>query len=385
MTGPSFTVLADGTDTDTQSTEQTSESAVPPAAPTGLVAVSHGPDIELTWEPVEGATGYEIYEYDSEEDEIYDLDYTTKTTYTDPDLAGDNIYSYYVTAIGPGGESGYSQMVSAEAYEFELPVPYATVHKGESVTPEYELYASGSIKWTSANPTIATVNQSGKITGKKVGSTTVTATYKEITYNISVSVCDLAIDVSHYQGKINWSLVKSSGVSVAMLKATEGTGYIDPTFNYNYNNAQKQGIKVGAYCFSHATTTAAAKKEAAYVMKLLKKKKGVYAICMDFESSAVIQKTNKDSRIKIINAFKKAVEKKGYKFILYTSSGWVKNYLIPEKLKNMNLWLARYNGGGTYPEYTGPGNIVMWQYGPRKINGIYGNTDANYLYNTKLK
>ena len=398
---PHITAHAEGSDTDPSlTTETSSEETVVPAvsflnAPTGLTTTAkNGNKIRLQWDPVEGAATYVIYEaeYDPDlgepitEDDFYELDETKKTAYNSTDLTGGCFYTYRVAAVDATGTvmSEYTESQPSESYRFKLATPYATMHLGKSVTVSPIKEGSGSVTWSSAEPSIATVTKKGKITGKALGSTTVRATFRDVSIDINVTVTDLAIDVSHYQGKINWDGVRTSGVSVAMFKATEGTAIIDSTFNYNYSNARRVGIKVGCYSFSHATTVAQAKKEAKYVLKLLKGRPLDYPICMDFESLNVINKTTPAKRMKIILTYKKVIENAGYTFALYTGSAWINKYLIPAQLEGVNLWLARYNGGKTYCEYTGPGNIIMWQYGPEKITGISGNTDGNHLYNVPL-
>jgi lysozyme len=74
----------------------------------------------------------------------------------------------------------------------------------------------------------------------------------------------MGVDVSHYQGDIDWEQVKDSGISFAFMKATEGTTFIDDTFAPNLQNARAVGIKVGAYHFMRATTTTEARQEADY-------------------------------------------------------------------------------------------------------------------------
>lgn len=74
------------------------------------------------------------------------------------------------------------------------------------------------------------------------------------------------IDVSHYQGDIDWKKVAGSGITFAFVKATEGETYKDPTFMRNAEGAADAGLLAGAYHFLKATSAAAARREAQFFL-----------------------------------------------------------------------------------------------------------------------
>ena len=97
------------------------------------------------------------------------------------------------------------------------------------------------------------------------------------------------IDVSKWQGEINWSKVKNSGIQFAMLRSSFGWGasYNDNFFEYNYKHAKEVGIAVGAYHYSYATTPEEAVKEADFCYSVIKGKRFEYPIAYDMEDNKV--------------------------------------------------------------------------------------------------
>ncbi|MCR5451048.1 MAG: Ig-like domain-containing protein [Lachnospiraceae bacterium] len=350
-------------------------------APVLTVKEKNGGRILLNWDETEGVVSYTVYraKEDSEDFKIIDEEWDDIEYEDNPSLG--KIFRYKVEAVYEDGSTLLSNEVTAESYKLTVSTPYATMYKGKSVTPRITFKGAGKVSFESDDPSVAKVSSSGKITGKNYGEAFITASYKNTSIDIEVAVTSITIDVSKWQGNINWNSVKKCNVGAAMLKCTQGTYSKDITFEKNYKGARKAGIKVGVYCFSTAKSVSGAKAEAYYLLKVLGKRSLQYPVVMDFENNSTFSSTSKDVRTKMVLEFKKIIEKAGYDFALYTSSGFLYRYFNVNKFSNVDLWLARYNGGGTYPEYTGPGNIIMWQWGPGKIDGIPGNTDMNYDYN----
>ena len=191
------------------------------------------------------------------------------------------------------------------------------------------------------------------------------------------------IDVSKWQGEIDWSKVKAAGVKFAMIRLGYGSADgsacgIDPYFDKNVTNALKSGIDVGCYFYSYATSVAAAKKEAAFVIDVLKKYKGVftYPIAFDLEDNS--QKAlSKTVLTDIVIAFGDAIEKAGFYCSLYSNPSWLKSYLDADSLKRFDLWLALW--ADTPKSYTG--TFGIWQNSSKgSVNGINGNVDTDYAY-----
>ncbi len=175
------------------------------------------------------------------------------------------------------------------------------------------------------------------------------------------------IDVSSYQGNIDFKKVKQAGIEVVYIKATEGTYYIDPYLEQNYRRAKENGLKVGLYHYVTARTEAAARREAQYFVAKVSGKNIDCKLAMDFESFGNL------SREQINNiglVFMKEVEKlSGKQVILYSNSYTASNIWRGENT-NYPLWVAEYGvkepvNNGTWDTWAG------WQYTDRgTVSGI---------------
>ena len=106
-----------------------------------------------------------------------------------------------------------------------------------------------------------------------------------------------------------------------------------------------------------------------------------YPIVLDLEDSMVLNSTTREKRTEIIQEYKKIVERAGYKFALYANKNWLENYIEPEALEGVDIWLARWRSLDQGPGYNGPGNVTMWQYtNSGSVSGISGNVDRNVSY-----
>ena len=196
------------------------------------------------------------------------------------------------------------------------------------------------------------------------------------------------VDVSAYNGTIDWGKVKNAGISFAMLRIVNGRMgnlQVDATFNTNIRNATANGIKVGGYRYGYAITVAQAQEEARQVVKALKESGGKvqYPIVYDVEDADTQGKLTKAELTSIIKAFKGIVENNGYKFIIYANKSWLENKLDMETFANEDIWIARYrdNTWDLGHGYTGKGNVTMWQYtSSGTVEGINGVVDMNICY-----
>ena len=190
------------------------------------------------------------------------------------------------------------------------------------------------------------------------------------------------IDVSKWQGDIDWNKVKSAGIKFAMIRLGYGSANgdkcgIDTYFGKNVMNATKAGIDIGCYFYSYATSAAAAKKEAEFVVNTLGKYSGVftYPIAFDLEDSTQ-QGLGKSVLTNMVIAFGDLLEKAGYYVSLYSNLNWLTNYLDDSQLKRFDHWLAQWASASTYT-----GTIGMWQNSATgKVNGINGNVDTDIAY-----
>lgn len=200
------------------------------------------------------------------------------------------------------------------------------------------------------------------------------------------------IDVSKYQGDINWTSVKADGVEFAFIRAayrgygTAGTLAEDTYFTKNIINATGAGIKTGAYIFSQATTTAEAEEEAAYLIKQVSGYNITMPLVIDFEYATVNGKEGGrlyDANLtaaqatKICNAFCAKIADAGYTPMVYANKSMLESHLNAGSISNQyKIWLANYT---TETEYSGA--YAYWQYSSKgTVNGISGSVDCNFWY-----
>ena len=184
------------------------------------------------------------------------------------------------------------------------------------------------------------------------------------------------IDVSHYQGDINWKAVKEYGIEFAFIKCLQGKSRVDECFHTNMRNAIANDIPVGVYVYSKAKTLDDAVAEAKRVIKECSQYKLTYPVVFDFESKH-FEDMSLAMRGKIIDAFCQTILSDGkYIPMLYSSRYWLMHMIPAEVVKKYDIWLAEYTTGK--PKYTGDYNI--WQYGVGKVTGIIGDVDMNIGY-----
>lgn len=187
------------------------------------------------------------------------------------------------------------------------------------------------------------------------------------------------IDVSTWQGNIDWNKVKADGIEFAMLRSSFGKEnpdkQTDNKFWQNYRNAKAAGVPIGAYHYSYATTVEDAKKEADFFLSIVKGCQFEYPIAFDIEDDSQMY-LGKDRITDIIMAFCERVQAAGYYVSLYTNLDWISNRIDMSRAKAFDVWLAQWNDKPTYS-----GNFGMWQYtSSGSVNGISGNVDMNIAY-----
>ena len=205
----------------------------------------------------------------------------------------------------------------------------------------------------------------------------------------------LGIDVSKYQGNIDWEQVAQSGVEFAMIRVgyrTKVTGiiYEDPGARYNLQEAAKNGILVGAYFFSSAVTEEEAREEAAWTAAFISRYPITYPVaynCEDFQSPDSRQYgLGVEERTGIACAFLDTIASAGYTPMFYAS----RNEMEGNAQWNMDTLGSRYRVWvSQYPELPWPetpastysGTHAMWQYTSQgTVAGIRGSVDVNLAY-----
>lgn len=186
------------------------------------------------------------------------------------------------------------------------------------------------------------------------------------------------IDVSKYQGTIDWKQVKDSGIDFAILRvgSWDNSGpYVDPTFEENYKNAVAAGVKVGAYFYTYAETEDEQNQELELFLNALSGKTFEYPVFVDVEADCLTG-LDKTTLSNLVKREMDILDQKGYFPGWYSYTNFVNSYIDMTILKDYPLWIADYRG---YVGYTG--SYQMWQYASNgSVPGILGNVDMNYDY-----
>ena len=362
--------------------------------------------ITLEWEEVDGAQKYEIFGSTSKDGTYKSLGTTKSNSFTHKELELEKTYYYKAKAIRQKYTSPFSGVKSAKTtlgkltglkvtkyYDDSLKITWDEVNGATS----YQVYRSTAKDDEEEYKRIASVTTNSYIDSNVSSNKTyyykvcgVRGTAKtEMAGPVSVSTSSdterRGIDVSSYQGTIDWKKVADDGIKFAMIRIVTGSSSSttrDERFVDNYDGARNNGIKVGVYRYSYATSRTKAREEAENVIKALNGRKLDYPIVMDMEDNSILSGTDSNSRrSEIILAFKEVVEDAGYKFALYANNTWLEQHLDMNALKDVDIWIARWRDYNLGHGYTGKGNVVMWQYTSKgSVSGISGNVDLNVSY-----
>lgn len=179
------------------------------------------------------------------------------------------------------------------------------------------------------------------------------------------------IDVSKYQGGINWSAVAASGIRFTFVKIGSSKSGVDPTFHANMLGANAAGLKVGAYLYSYATTPEAAVAEALFTIEALKSYPVSYPVVYDLEDS-IHKGMSQQQLAALANAFCATIEAAGYYPMVYSNRNWMTNKIGATPY---DKWIAQYSDACDYP-----GPAFRQATDKHIVNGIAGGVDLNYQY-----
>lgn len=189
------------------------------------------------------------------------------------------------------------------------------------------------------------------------------------------------IDVSSWQGKLDWAKIKAAGIDFAILRAGYGANNIDSTFMANAKGAAEAGVAIGAYWFSYAMSEDDAKAEADYLCAAVKSTgvKFTYPLCYDYEYDSYDKSVAKGVTptnamiTAMAKAFLSRVQKNGYYPANYTNVDYL-NRGFASLTDTYDLWLAQW--ANSHSRECG-----LWQYSSTgTIAGCYGNFDMDYAY-----
>ena len=384
-------------------------------APSATVSKVTYDSMNLKWKAVKGAKGYNIYVSDSADGSYQYYMTTRRTSNVLKKLEAGRTYYFKVTAFRDNYESPLSGMVSGKPSignvaklkavsqsGTELKLTWQSVRGAE----KYVILRSGS--QDGGYTQVGETNKAFYVDGGLANSTTyfykvyavrgncasdqvgpVNARTKDagsVNTNEDKKSIYKGIDVSSYQGDINWDAVAKDGIDFAMIRILTGknAGAVnyDSKFKTNYSGARAAGLNVGVYRYSYATSRTLARREAKAVIDALDGRKLDYPVVMDFEDSSILQGTSTNARrAEIILAFKEEIENAGYKFALYANKNWLDNYIDTGMLGDTHIWIARWRSLESGHGYSGSGKVTMWQYTDAgRVNGISGNVDMDVSY-----
>lgn len=200
------------------------------------------------------------------------------------------------------------------------------------------------------------------------------------------------VDVSVYQGNINWKKVKADGIDFAFIRlgyrgyGSSGRLCLDTNFETNIRGALDAGLQVGVYYFSQAITRAEAREEANYVLQRIGKYKISLPVVMDFEYASGSEgltgrlynaNLSVSEATDICRAFCATVESAGYEGMVYANKSMLQDHLNAAKIaQDYKIWLANYTYKTNYA-----GEYDFWQCSSSEsVDGISGRVDYDFWY-----
>lgn len=188
------------------------------------------------------------------------------------------------------------------------------------------------------------------------------------------------IDVSRYQGTIDWEAAKNAGVKFAFLKTVStnnrefGGLYIDPSFERNYAECKRLGIPVGAYYYTYAQDKNYADKELVLFKQAVTGKQFEMPLVVDVEDN-LLRPLLRETLTDLVMYAADTIKGWGCYPMIYTYEHYKNNELNMNRLSVYDLWLADYRGKRPLWKHE------IWQYSSKgKVNGVSGNVDLNYSY-----
>lgn len=204
-----------------------------------------------------------------------------------------------------------------------------------------------------------------------------------LSYAAGVSL--VGVDVSTYQGEVDWKQAAKAGVQFAMIRAgyrgyTEGALFEDEQFRRNMEEALAAGLEVGVYFFSQAVTEEEAVEEARFVLELIEGYEIAYPVVFDWEKQEKETSRTRDTGGETMTActiaFCEVIEEAGYLPMVYFSPSKGYHELNLEQLLRWPFWLAHYTPDWQFTSFKY--DFAMWQYEDKgQVPGIEGNVDLN--------
>ncbi|MBQ1344095.1 MAG: lysozyme [Firmicutes bacterium] len=193
------------------------------------------------------------------------------------------------------------------------------------------------------------------------------------------------VDVSQFQGDIDWPAVAASGVECAFVRLgyrgySQGALHEDDKAAANLKGAAAAGLKVGAYVFSQAISEEEAVAEAELALRVLNGRELQLPVAFDmeeiYEEAARTDFLSREEATELALAFCRRIEQGGYKAMIYGNTAWLSARLDRSRLQDYPVWLAQYNYRPLYPY-----EFAVWQYtAAATVPGISGEADLNICF-----
>ncbi len=204
--------------------------------------------------------------------------------------------------------------------------------------------------------------------------------YSDIVKTYKTDKTKIGIDVSSWQGEIDFAALKNAGVEFVIIRVGGNTGtekenFVDKTFYYNIEEANKYGIDVGLYFFSYANSKEHAIRDAKWVLDVIKDYDVSLPIAFDWENWNYFNSYNLSfyELTEMANSFLDTLSKEGYKGMVYGSKNYLENMWLEV---DYPIWVAQYNSSLSYK-----GDYLLWQICENgKVDGIKGAVDVDILY-----
>lgn len=184
------------------------------------------------------------------------------------------------------------------------------------------------------------------------------------------------IDVSYWQGVIDWKKVASSGVKFAIIRSSYSDDTVDKMFTYNITEAIKAGIHVGVYHYCYALDEEEAREEARFFIETISPYEIDFPVMFDFEDPCQV-KLGKEKLTRIAEAFMEEIENAGYYPMIYSYKNWLNSNLDMDRLSKYETAVAEWDvAQSTYDRPYG-----VWQYSCKGlVSGIEGDVDLDICY-----
>ena len=234
-----------------------------------------------------------------------------------------------------------------------------------------------TLKDASGNTTTKTATVSVVDTLPQVQSNAGRMSFDDFKATYSSDESDVGIDVSYWQGDIDFNRVKAAGCGFVFIRAAHHSDsiYPDENFSKNIDGASAAGLDVGVYIYTTCSSPEEAKEHAQWVIDKLGGRELQLPIAFDWEDFTRFQRFGMS--IHDLNlcydAFREVVEENGYKAVLYSSKNFLEQFW--EDDNSREVWLANYTEQTDYE-----GRYTYWQQGLCTIDGISGDVDADVRY-----